>query len=114
MENNQRYQRAALKAIIVEDGKVLLGKRISDDEDHGYFEMPGGKADVGETLEEAIKREVLEETGVEVEPIDLKGEEGVALYATQVKQRGIMIAVVRAKITNKENIMNKSERTRGD
>jgi len=37
----------------------------------GEWSIPGGLVHVGETLEEAVIREALEETGLEVEPLDL-------------------------------------------
>lgn len=37
----------------------------------GYWSLPGGILETGEKLEEAIRREVLEETGLEVEPLSL-------------------------------------------
>jgi 8-oxo-dGTP diphosphatase len=49
-------------------GKILLLQRSSADaEDAGSWENPGGKIEVGETLEAALRREVHEEAGIEVE-----------------------------------------------
>ncbi len=57
-------------AVTVHDGKVLLvirGKPPSG----GQWGLPGGGVEVGETIQEAVKRELLEETCVEVEPLKL-------------------------------------------
>jgi 8-oxo-dGTP diphosphatase len=37
----------------------------------GYWSLPGGILEVGETLDEAIRREVREETGLVVEPVEV-------------------------------------------
>lgn len=52
-----RYRAAA---IIVEDGFVLFARNETDD----YFYSVGGAVHMGESAEEAVKREVYEETGV--------------------------------------------------
>ncbi len=49
---------------IVKDGQVLLVRRSIDDFLGGYYEMPGGGVDDGETIEQAAMREVKEETGL--------------------------------------------------
>jgi ADP-ribose pyrophosphatase YjhB (NUDIX family) len=49
--------------VILEDGKVLLGLR----RDIEWWNLPGGGMEPGETVDEALCREVLEETGLEVQ-----------------------------------------------
>ena len=39
----------------------------------GYWSLPGGLLEVGETLEEGVVREVLEETGLRVKPVEFFG-----------------------------------------
>ena len=53
-------------AVIVADGKVVLIKRRYEPL-AGRWSLPGGAVEVGETLEECVAREMLEETGLEVE-----------------------------------------------
>jgi A/G-specific adenine glycosylase len=52
--------------IILKDGKYLIQKRPSSGLLADLWEFPGGKREAGETLEQALRREVLEELGVEV------------------------------------------------
>ena len=49
-----------------ETGKILIDKRRLGDSFGGLWEFPGGKKEAGETIENCIKREVLEELGIEV------------------------------------------------
>ena len=53
-------------AVIVCDGKILLVKRGSEP-GKGKWSIPGGIVELGETVKEAIAREVEEETGLRVE-----------------------------------------------
>ncbi len=53
------------------NGKVLLVRRPFNKKRGGLWEFPGGKVEEGETLEEAIKRELNEELDVEVKVKEL-------------------------------------------
>ena len=58
-------------AVIIDvNDKILLTKR-NIPPFHGEWVMPGGKIDLGESIIGALKREVLEEVGLEVEVQDL-------------------------------------------
>ncbi len=61
--NNPKRIRAV--AVIVDDGKVLLMHRISRGKEYHVF--PGGGVEDRETVEQAVLREVKEETSLEVE-----------------------------------------------
>jgi 8-oxo-dGTP diphosphatase len=62
----------AVSAAIFRDGYVLIVRRARPPA-HGLYTLPGGGVELGETLEEAVVREVREETALEVEPIALAG-----------------------------------------
>jgi len=66
----ERKIRNSAKALIIKDGKMLATK-IKDKDDVFYI-MPGGGQESGETLEEAVRREVEEEFGLLVEPKSLE------------------------------------------
>jgi 8-oxo-dGTP diphosphatase len=53
-------------AVIVDDGKVVLIRRKYEPL-KGHWSLPGGMVEIGETLEAALTREMLEETGLVVE-----------------------------------------------
>jgi len=50
-----------------DDGRLLISQRNADDMLGGYWEFPGGKVDPGEDLKTAVRRELLEELGIETE-----------------------------------------------
>lgn len=57
-------------AVIVDDGRVLLVRRGTEPA-KGRWSIPGGLIELGEMLQEALIREVREETGLVVEPVAL-------------------------------------------
>jgi len=61
-----------VSAAIARDGKVLLVRRARPPA-NGLYSLPGGVVEAGETLHEALVREVLEETAMAVEPLGLAG-----------------------------------------
>jgi 8-oxo-dGTP diphosphatase len=62
----------AVSAAIVRDGKVLAVRRARKPAIKLYT-MPGGAVEAGETLFEAVMREVREETALTIEPVALAG-----------------------------------------
>jgi 8-oxo-dGTP diphosphatase len=52
-------------AILVKGSDVLLARRPSGDRLAGYWELPGGKVEAGETPEQCLARELSEECGIE-------------------------------------------------
>ncbi|ENN96383.1 NUDIX hydrolase [Methanocaldococcus villosus KIN24-T80] len=79
----------AVDGIVVKDNKILLIKR-KNDPFKGYYALPGGFVECGETVENAIIREVREETGLEVEVKRLFG-----VYSSPNRDpRGHVISIV--------------------
>jgi 8-oxo-dGTP diphosphatase len=74
-------------AILFKGSSVLMvergGKPLK-----GYWSLPGGLVETGETLEQAVKREIMEETGLKVKPVAMfelferimRDEQGAAEY----------------------------------
>jgi 8-oxo-dGTP diphosphatase len=57
----------AVGALVLKDQKVLLVKR-NQSPAKGLWALPGGKINLGETLQQAVVREILEETGISIIP----------------------------------------------
>ena len=67
----REIQRTIVSALIFsKDGKLLMGKK--DPKKGGvyadFWHIPGGGVEEGETLEQALKREVAEEVGIDISP----------------------------------------------
>jgi 8-oxo-dGTP diphosphatase len=60
----------AMGAVVVDKGRVLLVRRGSEPL-KGHWSLPGGLLEVGESLSEGVVREVREETGLTVQPVEL-------------------------------------------
>jgi len=56
----------AVGAIVVKDGRVLFARR-GKEPSYGLWSVPGGAVHLGERLEDATKRELREECGIEIE-----------------------------------------------
>lgn len=54
----------AVGVLVRDDGAFLLTSRPAGKVYEGYWEFPGGKVEAGETVEQALRRELVEEIGV--------------------------------------------------
>jgi 8-oxo-dGTP pyrophosphatase MutT (NUDIX family) len=78
----------SVAAVIVNDrGQVLMTQR----RDNGHWEPPGGVLELDETITDGLRREVREETGLEIEPDQLTG-----VYKNM--PRGVIALVFRAHV----------------
>jgi 8-oxo-dGTP diphosphatase len=66
----------AVSAAVFRSGKVLLVQRARASA-RGVYTLPGGVVECGETLAEAVVREVREETSITIDPIALAGHRDV-------------------------------------
>lgn len=64
MKQSNQIQ-TAVSALLVKDGSILLVKRAKEPS-KGMWALPGGKQEFGEKLEEAIIREMKEETNLDI------------------------------------------------
>jgi 8-oxo-dGTP diphosphatase len=62
-----KYTEVAVGVLIREDGAALFGQRPADKPYGGWWEFPGGKLEEGETVEQALKRELFEELDIDVQ-----------------------------------------------
>ena len=87
----------AASVAVFRNGKVLLGERARSP-GRGLFSLPGGAVETGERLEQAARREVLEETGLDV---DIAGfvchKEAIYRDAAGAVHRHFVIAVFAAR-----------------
>ena len=66
------HPQLAVSAAIFRDGKVLLVRRARSP-GKGFYSLPGGRVEFGESLHTALHREVDEETGLKIEIVELAG-----------------------------------------
>jgi ADP-ribose pyrophosphatase YjhB (NUDIX family) len=77
----------AVSAAIVRDGELLVVRRARPPM-QGLFTLPGGGVECGEGLADAVRREVLEETGLTIEPVALAGTREVISHDDNGRVQG--------------------------
>lgn len=67
MNTDKKIQKIVASAFIHKDGKLLIARRAAtEDFMPGVFEIPGGRIEFGETMEQGLAREIKEELHVDV------------------------------------------------
>ncbi len=96
----------AVSAAIFRDGKVLVVRRARKPALNLYT-MPGGVVEAGETLADAIMREVREETSLQIEVLALAGHrEAVMRDAQERVERHFVIMCFAARWVSGEPVLN--------
>ena len=96
----------AVSAAIVRDGKILVVRRAHPPA-QGVFTLPGGVVEVGETLMEAVAREVREETSMAIAPVALAGfRETIVRDAHDRIERHFVILCFAARWQTGEPVLN--------
>lgn len=60
-----------IKGLIVKEGKILM-VRATDQQGKNFWDIPGGRIDEGETIEQTIMREISEELGYSLDEVGVK------------------------------------------
>jgi 8-oxo-dGTP diphosphatase len=96
----------AVSAAIVRAGQVLVVRRARAPAD-GLFSLPGGVVEIGETLVQAVMREVAEETSITIEPVGLAGyREAIARDRDERVERHFVILPFAARWLAGEPVLN--------
>jgi 8-oxo-dGTP diphosphatase len=66
------HPQLAVSAAIFRSGKILMVRRARSPA-NGFYSLPGGRVEFGETLHAALHREVAEETALQIEVVGLAG-----------------------------------------
>ena len=69
MATDHRHSVSVAGVVVDDQGRALIIRR----RDNGHWEPPGGVLEHGETIEDGLRREVYEETGLKIEPGPLTG-----------------------------------------
>ena len=64
----RKHTEVAVGIVLRADGALLLSTRPPGKAYEGYWEFPGGKIEAGESVEQALRRELIEELGITIGP----------------------------------------------
>ena len=75
-----QYPRTGIGVIVLKEEKILLGKRLGS-HGQGQFSLPGGHLEHLESFETCARREVMEETGLEIKDIRFVSLSNIRAFA---------------------------------
>ena len=109
MNDSRRYPQLpylAVSAAVVRDGKVLVVRRARKPA-LNFYTLPGGAVEIGETLHDAVIREVREETQLTIEPVALAGHREAIMRDDQGRvERHFVILSFAARWLSGEPVLN--------
>ncbi len=106
MEN--KIQKIGVTAFIVKNNRLLIVRKSKSELFlSGYYEMPGGKVEFGESTEDALLREIKEETGLRIKII--KPYSTFSYLSNDDQRHTIDIQFLTELIDNPDNIKLSSE-----
>ena len=65
--------RKAVRCYLIKDNEVVVTKYKKGNKKEGYYDIPGGKIEEGESPKQTAIREMKEETGIEIQNLKYKG-----------------------------------------
>ncbi|GAB4192115.1 MAG: (deoxy)nucleoside triphosphate pyrophosphohydrolase [Calditrichia bacterium] len=82
-------------AIIIKNGKIFVARRKKHLHHGGFWEFPGGKIKNGETIQEALERELMEEFGMVIEAGEILGDVTVTIDDLGINLIGVTAQIIR-------------------
>ena len=93
--------------ILQKDNKILIARKAPGKALEGYFEFPGGKIEEGETPEESLVRELMEEMSIKVKVNKYVGESIYDYGNIVISLKGYTAEILEGEITLTDHDMYK-------
>ncbi len=88
---NKKWQVCICGVIKCNDEYLMVKRSLEDEDCAGFWEMPSGKLNFGESVLQGLRREIFEEVGIDVDPFEKKII-GISEYSSH-KPEGIKYSV---------------------
>ncbi len=83
--------------LLMDQDQVLVAKRKSTDSGAGFWEFPGGKVEAGESFEQALEREILEELEMSIQVLQFLDSHELVTPTQKLIQLSLYVAQVKTK-----------------